>query len=219
MTKMTDQANNQADDKADDKATVETSAEAGDAKNVDEKSVDARLRVLGRLVDMPVARDRRRRYWMVWLLWGMLATALTFEGVKDGTWLAVAGILGGPFWLLFLVWPFLWLRDRLRARSLWAEDMTALLHDAGDDPDSTSTLIVVWGKTGAVVPESEWCGAFPSVRPELERIEAGTFPGVRTAGFLAKDLVAWAAGQNIEGTSGDLRAALLWCDTLDRATR
>ena len=139
MTKMTDQADNQADDKA----TVEPSAEAGDAKNVDEKSVDARLRVIGRLVDMPVARDRRRRYWMVWLLWGMLGTALTFEGVKDGTWLAVAGILGGPFWLLFLVWPFLWLRDRLRARSLWAEAMTALLHDAGDDPDSTSTLIVV----------------------------------------------------------------------------
>lgn len=218
MTKMTDQADNQADDKA----TVEPSAETDDAKNVDEKSVDARLRVIGRLVDMPVARDRRRRYWMVWLLWGMLGTALTFEGVKDGTWLAVAGILGGPFWLLFLVWPFLWLRDRLRARSLWAEDMTALLHDAGDDPDGTSTLIVVWGKTGAFVPESEWCGAFPSVRldvDKVERIEAGTFPGVRTAGFLAKDLVAWAAEKNIEGTKGDLRAALLWCDTLDRATR
>ena len=54
-------------------------------------SVDARLRALGRLVELPVARDRRRRYWMVWLLWGMLGTALTFEGVEDGTWLAEAG--------------------------------------------------------------------------------------------------------------------------------
>lgn len=182
-------------------------------------SVDARLRALGRLVELPVARDRRRRYWMVWLLWGMLGTALTFEGVEDGTWLAVAGILGGPFWLLFLLWPFLWLRDRLRARSLWGEDMTVLLRDAADDPENASTLIVVWGKTEALVPESEWCGAFPSVHPEVERLEAGMLPGVRTAGFRAKDLVAWAAGQNAETASGDVRAALLWCDTLDRATR
>lgn len=96
------------------------------------------LELVDRAVDTPMPRSRRRRFWLLWWLWGIFGTAFSLRGVPDGTWLAVALLLTSPFWALFLLWPCLWLRDRLRARSLWAESVSIILAEAPDSTEATS---------------------------------------------------------------------------------
>ena len=66
-------------------------------------------------VKLPMPAARRRRFWLAWLLWAIFGAAVTWSGAPQGTALAMASILTAPFWLLFLAWPVLCMRDRLRA--------------------------------------------------------------------------------------------------------
>lgn len=175
------------------------------------------LELVDRAVETPIPQARRRRFWLVWWLWGIFGTAFSMRGIPDGTWLAVALLLTSPFWALFVLWPCLWVRDCLRAKRLWAESVSIILAEAPEAPasgnkvnnkrsmqasaaetvDSDDIAIpVVIGCDGVLVPVIGWQAAFPTLDEKtletagVALTPADTFPGVHVAGFMADALVA-----------------------------
>ena len=54
------------------------------------------------------SRTKTRTAWLTWLAWGIMGSIFGFEDIRGGSgWLTV--IMTSPFWILFIVWPFLWL--------------------------------------------------------------------------------------------------------------
>ena len=46
--------------------------------------------------------------WLAWIAWGVIGSIFLFEDSRGGSgWLSF--LLTSPFWLLFAVWPFIWL--------------------------------------------------------------------------------------------------------------
>ena len=175
------------------------------------------LEVVDRAVETPIPQARRRRFWLVWWLWGIFGTAFSMRGIPDGTWLAVALLLTSPFWALFVLWPCLWVRDRLRAKRLWAESVSIILAEvpessvsgrnannkrsmqasAAETVESDDIAIpVVIGRDGVLVPVIGWQAAFPTLDEKtlstagVSLTPADTFPGVHVEGFMADALVA-----------------------------
>ena len=90
-------------------------------------SKETTLDLVDRQVETPVCAARRRRYWLVWWLWAVFGAAVSFRGMPAGGLLIAAAVLTAPFWVLFAAWPILWLRDRRRSKTLWAEETAVLL--------------------------------------------------------------------------------------------
>ena len=90
-------------------------------------SKETTLDLVDRQVETPVCAARRRRYWLVWWLWAVFGAAVSFRGMPAGGLLIAAAVLTAPFWVLFAVWPILWLRDHRRSKTLWAEETAVLL--------------------------------------------------------------------------------------------
>ena len=55
------------------------------------------LELVDRAVETPIPKARRRRFWLVWWLWGIFGIAFSMHGVSDGTWMAVALLLTSAF--------------------------------------------------------------------------------------------------------------------------
>ncbi len=198
------------------------------------------LEDVDRAVETPIPRARRRRFWLVWWLWGIFGTAFSMRGVPDGTWLAVALLLTSPFWALFAVWPILWLRDRLRAKRFWAESVSVVLAGSPSssaeaqgekaEPEEDIALPVVVGQSGVLVPVVGWMSAFPTLDEAglaalgVKGVPAETFAGVHLTSFKAEDLIETFLADNALRASDcpgasvdDLLCAQRWCAALKLA--
>ena len=152
------------------------------------------LELTERLVETPVPAARRRRFWLVWWLWAVFGAAVTFSGTLEGTWSAVALILTAPFWGLFVLWPLFWIRDRLRAKRLWAAEVLVLLapERRGEAEEKTALPVIVGREGGLLVPLVAWESAFPAVPPDALGVEAlppGRFAGVKLPVLEARALL------------------------------
>lgn len=198
------------------------------------------LEIVDRAVETPIPRARRRRFWLVWWLWGIFGTAFSMRGVPDGTWLAVALLLTSPFWALFAVWPILWIRDRLRAKRFWAESVSVVLAASPSssteaqgekaEPEEDIALPVVVGQSGVLVPVVGWMSAFPTLDEArlaalgVKGVPAETFAGVHLASFKDEDLIETFLADNALCASDcpgasvdDLLCAQRWCAALKLA--
>lgn len=58
--------------------------------------------------------------WLAWIVWGVIGSIFLFEDSRGGSgWLSF--LLTSPFWLLFAVWPFIWLWLVTRRNDEWVE--------------------------------------------------------------------------------------------------
>ena len=153
--------------------------------------------LVDRAVETPISKARRRRFWLMWWLWGIFGTSFSMHGVSDGTWMAVALLLTSPFWVLFCLWPLLWLWDRFRARRLWAEEVVVVWVEAssGETTKAESLAIpVILGCSGIFVPMLGWLPAFPDldeaflVENGVRVFEKDAFYGIHVKGVLGEDL-------------------------------
>ena len=181
-----------------------------------------------RCVVTPIPRSRRRRFWLAWRLWGIFGAAVSFEGTLSGATASMAAILTSPFWALFALWPALWARDRIRARSLWAAEVMLLLapartgadfagagngKDEGekreDGEEATAIPIVLGREGGMLVTEDGWRAAFPGLEPDglgAPVLPAGSLPGVNLPALEAKALVeAFEAFEAVEAVDASGR--------------
>lgn len=55
-----------------------------------------------------MSRAKSKTAWLAWLAWGIFGTIFVFEDTLGGSG-TFAWILTAPFWVMFAVWPFLWL--------------------------------------------------------------------------------------------------------------
>lgn len=197
------------------------------------------LELVDRAVETPIPKARRRRFWLVWWLWGIFGTAFSMHGVSDGTWMAVALLLTSPFWVLFCLWPCLWLRDRLRAKRLWADSVGVVLAEAPRAGASSSTddtadiaIPIVIGRSGVLVPMVGWLAAFPSLDEAYLRTKgirltpADALPGVHIDGVMRDELLRGIAHIALTADAAslhhsskgivndDLEAADHWCAAL-----
>ena len=54
-----------------------------------------------------ISREKTRTMWLAWSAWLFIGGIFVFEDTQGGTgWLTWT--LTAPFWLAFVVWPFLW---------------------------------------------------------------------------------------------------------------
>ena len=142
-------------------------------------SKETTLDLVDRQVETPVCAARRRRYWLVWWLWAVFGAAVSFRGMPAGGLLIAAAVLTAPFWVLFAAWPILWLRDRRRSKTLWAEETAVLLapnpqqsaSDSSTDAQGGIALPVILGHerespgAGILIPMLGWEAAFPTLDP------------------------------------------------------
>lgn len=159
-------------------------------------SKETTLDLVDRQVETPVCAARRRRYWLVWWLWAVFGAAVSFRGMPAGGLLIAAAVLTAPFWVLFAAWPILWLRDRRRSKTLWAEETAVLLapnpqqsaSDSSTDAQGGIALPVILGHerespgAGILIPMLGWEAAFPTLDPKrmgLHLVAADTLPGDR----------------------------------------
>lgn len=182
------------------------------------------LAAADRLTDTPISAARRRRYWMIWWLWAIFGAAVTFRGMPEGSWLIAAAVLTAPFWALFLLWPVFWLRDRRRARGLWAEDVALILGPAAEGAGEETAIPVIFGRGSALIPCFAWEAAFPTVDPAalgIEVLPSDARPGVHLAALPAEALLGfdgWAdAASAHDASAEDWEAARLWTEALRRA--
>lgn len=64
--------------------------------------------------------SKAKTMWLAWLTWGVMGSIFVFEDVSGGTgWLTL--LLTAPFWLMFAVWPVLWLWLATRRNPDWVE--------------------------------------------------------------------------------------------------
>ena len=143
-------------------------------------SKETTLDLVDRQVETPVCAARRRRYWLVWWLWAVFGAAVSFRGMPAGGLLIAAAVLTAPFWVLFAVWPILWLRDHRRSKTLWAEETAVLLapnpqqsaSDSSADAQGGIALPVILGHEressgeGILIPMLGWEAAFPTLEPK-----------------------------------------------------
>lgn len=198
------------------------------------------LELVDRAVETPIPHARRRRFWLVWWLWGIFGTAFSMRGVPDGTWLAVALLLTSPFWVLFAIWPVLWFRDRLRAKRFWAESVTVVLAHSpstcadekseGETAQDDIALPVVVGRDGVLVPVLGWTTAFPTLDEErladfgVRCIPSEALAAVHLPCFSADELIKVFVNDD-EGqpcdcsgaSADDLLCARSWCAALKLA--
>ena len=154
-------------------------------------------------VQTPIPERRRRRFWLLWWIWAVFGAAVSFRGTLSGSWIAIAAILTAPFWVMFVLWPFFALRDRLRAKRLWAAEVLVLLapETRGSDEEKTALPVVIGRDGGVLVPLEAWECAFPTIRPEMipaEVVSAGTYAGVNLPVLREEDLLAsglWSEGK------------------------
>ena len=172
-------------------------------------SKETTLDLVDRQVETPVCAARRCRYWLVWWLWAVFGVAVSFRGMPAGGLLIAAAVLTVPFWVLFAVWPILWLRDRRRSKTLWAEETAVLLapnpqqsaSDSSADAQGGIALPVILGHeressgAGILIPMLGWEAAFPTLDPKrmgLHLVAADTLPGVHLPALEAGDLLAFS---------------------------
>ena len=172
-----------------------TSAQAETVEKCDALTL---LSQIERQVATPMPSARRRRFWLAWALWGIFGAAVTWSGAPQGAALAMASIFTAPLWLLFVVWPVLWVRDRWRARQLWAEDVRLLVDGTLNEEDQEEAValpIIVGREQGLLVPVDAWCTVFPEISREdllrlgVERFPAEKFSGVALECMSAETLV------------------------------
>lgn len=194
------------------------------AETVEKRDVLTLLSQIERQVAIPMPTARRRRFWLAWALWGIFGAAVTWSGAPQGAALAMASILTAPLWLLFVVWPVLWGRDRWRARQLWAEDVRLLVDGTFDEEDqevqeeAVALPIIVGREQGILVPVDAWCTVFPEISREdllrlgIEFFSAEKFSGVALECMSAETLVnrlsPFAKAQA-------MTAALRWIERLE----
>ena len=185
------------------------------------------LELTERLVETPVPAARRRRFWLAWWLWAVFGAAVTFSGTLAGTWTAVALILTSPFWVLFVLWPLFWIRDRLRAKRLWAAEVLVLLapERRGEAEEKTALPVIVGRAGGLLVPLVAWESAFPALPPDelgVQTLPPGRFAGVKLPVLEAEALLqtpelALPAADAV--VDPDREAAALWVERLRAARR
>lgn len=117
-------------------------------------------------VETPIPQRRRRRFWLLWWIWAVFGAAVSFRGTLSGSWIAIAAILTAPFWAMFVLWPFFALRDRLRAKRLWAAEVLVLLAPEvrGSDEEKTALPVIIGRNGGVLVPLEAWECAFPTIK-------------------------------------------------------
>ena len=54
-----------------------------------------------------LSRAKSRTAWLAWAAWGVFGSIFLFEDTMGGSGV-FAWILTAPFWIMFVVWPFLW---------------------------------------------------------------------------------------------------------------
>ena len=148
-----------------------------------------------------------------------------------GGLLIAAAVLTAPFWVLFAAWPILWLRDRRRSKTLWAEETAVLLapnpqqsaSDSSADAQGGIALPVILGHEressgkGILIPMLGWEAAFPTLEPKrmgLHLVAADTLPGVHLPALEAGDLLAFSgwnqSAQSFGASEDDWQAARRW---------
>lgn len=198
-------------------------------------SKETTLDLVDRQVETPVCAARRRRYWLVWWLWAVFGAAVSFRGMPAGGLLIAAAVLTAPFWVLFAAWPILWLRDRRRSKTLWAEETAVLLapnpqqsaSDSSADAQGGIALPVILGHEressgkGILIPMLGWEAAFPTLEPKrmgLHLVAADTLPGVHLPALDAGDLLAFSgwnqSAQSFGASEDDWQAARRWTEHL-----
>ena len=139
------------------------------------------------------------------------------------------------FWVLFAVWPILWLRDHRRSKTLWAEETAVLLapnpqqsaSDSSADAQGGIALPVILGHEressgeGILIPMLGWEAAFPTLEPKrmgLHLVAADTLPGVHLPALDAGDLLAFSgwnqSAQSFGASEDDWQAARRWTEHL-----
>ena len=198
-------------------------------------SKETTLDLVDRQVETPVCAARRRRYWLVWWLWAVFGAAVSFRGMPAGGLLIAAAVLTAPFWVLFAVWPILWLRDHRRSKTLWAEETAVLLapnpqqsaSDSSADAQGGIALPVILGHEressgeGILIPMLGREAAFPTLEPKrmgLHLVAADTLPGVHLPALDAGDLLAFSgwnqSAQSFGASEDDWQAARRWTEHL-----
>ena len=160
---------------------------------------------------------------------------VSFRGMPAGGLLIAAAVLTAPFWVLFAVWPILWLRDHRRSKTLWAEETAVLLapnpqqsaSDSSADAQGGIALPVILGHEressgeGILIPMLGWEAAFPTLEPKrmgLHLVAADTLPGVHLPALDAGDLLAFSgwnqSAQSFGASEDDWQAARRWTEHL-----
>ena len=171
-------------------------------------SKETTLDLVDRQVETPVCAARRRRYWLVWWLWAVFGAAVSFRGMPAGGLLIAAAVLTAPFWVLFAAWPILWLRDRRRSKTLWAEETAVLL---APNPQQSASDSSADAQGGIALP----------VILGHERESSGAsilIPGVHLPALEAGDLLAFSgwdqSAQSFGASEDDWQAARRWTEHL-----
>lgn len=180
-------------------------------------------------VETPIPQRRRRRFWLLWWIWAVFGAAVSFRGTLSGSWIAIAAILTAPFWAMFVLWPFFALRDRLRAKRLWAAEVLVLLAPEvrGSDEENTALPVIIGRNGGVLVPLEAWECAFPTIKAAMIPAEAaapGTYPGVNLPVLREEDLFAsglWSEEKRkpAGASLSDLESSGLWVERLRLAKR
>ncbi len=55
-----------------------------------------------------LSRSKQKTAWLAWAAWGVVGSVFLFEDIEGGSGY-FSFLLTSPFWLMFAVWPFLWL--------------------------------------------------------------------------------------------------------------
>lgn len=158
--------------------------------------IQAHLRDVESQVQTGMKRSRQLRGWLLWLLWLILGGALTLRVIPTGTWLSVAVILTGPFWLLFVAWPGIWLYSQVKARRLWAQDVSLIICS---EVKPAVAIAVISSKKAPhlLVSLQSWLQAFPSLTPQALALEV--YPSSHYEGVDLETLDAQALMHRLEG--------------------
>lgn len=74
-----------------------------------------------------LSRSKSRTAWLAWIAWGIVGSIFVFEDTEGGSGI-FAWIFTAPFWLVFALWPFLWMWLKMRNDPVLVEiddDITA----------------------------------------------------------------------------------------------
>lgn len=138
-----------------------------------------------------MSRAKARTAWLAWCAWAMFGSIFVFEDTAGGSGV-FAWIFTAPFWVLFALWPFLWVWLKFR------RDPHAV--DIDDDITVEGLTARLVRKDGVDYVEIEpFCATFKLPEPDEEvHLPGGNERFARLEHFRAQaaehpQLAAWIA--------------------------
>lgn len=138
-----------------------------------------------------ISREKSRTMWLAWSAWLFIGGIFVFEDTQGGTgWLTWT--LTAPFWLAFVVWPFLWGYLATRRNPDYVE-----IDDDIRTDDSVCRLVqkdgVRYAEKASLLSAFDIRGALPTQTLAGDTEEFVPIEALRKAAKENKKLAAWLA--------------------------